>query len=193
MTVFEKSDRIGGLLRYGIPEFKMEKRVLDRRLELLTAEGVVFRTGVNVGVDVTVDDLRRDFDAVLLAGGAGQPRDLHVPGRELEGRPLRDGVPDAAEPPLRGRRVPMPTPITAEGKHVIIIGGGDTGADCLGTVHRQGAASVRAARAAADAAATSAPADNPWPLWPNIFRTSSAHEEGGERDYAVATTELRRR
>ena len=106
VTVFEKSDRIGGLLRYGIPEFKMEKRVLDRRLDLLTAEGVVFRAGVNVGVDVTAQDLRRDFDAVLLAGGAGRPRDLDVPGRELEGRPLRDGVPDAAEPPLPGRRVP---------------------------------------------------------------------------------------
>ena len=142
VTVFEKSDRIGGLLRYGIPEFKMEKRFLDRRLAIMEAEGVVFRPGVNVGVDLTADRLRRDFDAVLLAGGAEKPRDLPVPGREL------DGVHFAMEYlTLQNRRnegdtIPDAEFISAEGKHVIIIGGGDTGADCLGTAHRQKARSV---------------------------------------------------
>jgi glutamate synthase (NADPH) small chain len=187
VTVFEKSDRIGGLLRYGIPEFKLEKRVLDRRLNLLIAEGVVFRTGVNAGEDVTARDLRREFDALLLAGGAGQARDLHVPGRELHGvhfamefLPLQNRV-------CQGDAVAGA--ITASGKHVVIVGGGDTGADCLGTVHRQGAASVAQLELMPTPPDRRA-GDNPWPLWPNIFRTSSAHEEGGERIYAVETTEL---
>ena len=187
VTVFEKSDRIGGLLRYGIPEFKLEKRVLDRRLNLLIAEGVVFRTGVNAGEDVTARDLRREFDALLLAGGAGQARDLHVPGRELHGvhfamefLPLQNRV-------CQGDAVAGA--ITASGKHVVIVGGGDTGADCLGTVHRQGAASVAQLELMPTPPDRRA-GDNPWPLWPNIFRTSSAHEEGGERLYAVETTEL---
>jgi glutamate synthase (NADPH/NADH) small chain len=162
--------------------------VLDRRLDVLSAEGVVFRPGVNVGVDVTAHDLQRDFDAVLLAGGAGQPRDLDVPGRALEGvhfamdyltqqnRRCQGDVLDAGA-------------ISAAGKHVVIIGGGDTGADCLGTVHRQGAASVSQFELL-PAPPQQRPLDNPWPLWPNIFRTSSAHEEGGERVYAVATTGL---
>jgi glutamate synthase (NADPH) small chain len=188
VTVFEKSDRAGGLLRYGIPEFKMEKRVLDRRLNLLSAEGVVFRTGLHIGEDVSADDLRRDFDAVLLAGGAAQPRDLNVPGRELA------GVHFAMEYlTLQNRRCQGDdigdTVITAAGKDVIIIGGGDTGADCLGTVHRQGAASVTQLELLPAPPAERAE-DNPWPLWPNIFRTSSAHEEGGERLYAVETTAL---
>jgi len=187
VTVFEKSDRVGGLLRYGIPEFKLEKRVLDRRLNLLIAEGVVFRTGVNAGEDVTARDLRREFDALLLAGGAGQARDLHVPGRELHGvhfamefLPLQNRV-------CQGDAVAGA--ITASGKHVVIVGGGDTGADCLGTVHRQGAASVAQLELMPTPPDRRA-GDNPWPLWPNIFRTSSAHEEGGERVYAVETTEL---
>ena len=188
VTVFEKSDRVGGLLRYGIPEFKMEKRVLDRRLDLLAAEGVVFRTRVDVGVDVTAQDLQRDFDAVLLAGGAGRPRDLNVPGRALEG--VHFAIENLTQ---QNRRCqgdePGGAPITAEGKHVIIIGGGDTGADCLGTVHRQGAASVSQLELLPTPPQARA-ADNPWPLWPNVFRTSSAHEEGGDRVYAVATTEL---
>jgi glutamate synthase (NADPH/NADH) small chain len=189
VTVFERSDRIGGLLRYGIPEFKLEKRVLDRRLDLLSAEGVVFRTRVNVGVEVATRDLQRDFDAVLLAGGAGQPRDLAVPGRELK------GIHYAMEYlPLQNRRcqgddLAACESISAAGKHVVIIGGGDTGADCLGTVHRQGAASVAQLELLPSPPAERA-SDNPWPLWPNIFRTSSAHEEGGERHYAVATTEF---
>ncbi len=188
VTVFEKSDRVGGLLRYGIPEFKMEKRVLDRRLDLMTAEGVVFRTHMNVGENVTAHDLRRDFDAILLAGGAGQPRDLGVPGRALK------GVHFAMEFLKQQNHRCQGDPLTAEsiaaaGKHVIIIGGGDTGADCLGTVHRQGAASVSQLELLPTPPNQRAE-DNPWPLWPAIFRTSSAHEEGGDRVYAVATTEL---
>jgi glutamate synthase (NADPH) small chain len=187
VAVFEKSDRIGGLLRYGIPEFKLEKRVLDRRLDLLSAEGVVFRTRVNVGVDVTTRDLQRDFDAVLLAGGAGQPRDLPVPGRELEGIHFAMQYLPQQNRRCQGDEVPESDSISAAGQHVIIIGGGDTGADCLGTVHRQGARSVAQLELLPSPPAERA-SDNPWPLWPNIFRTSSAHEEGGDRHYAVATT-----
>jgi glutamate synthase (NADPH/NADH) small chain len=187
VTVFEKSDRIGGLLRYGIPEFKMEKRVLDRRLDLLRAEGVVFRAGVNAGVDVTVDDLRRDFDAVLLAGGAGRPRDLAVPGRDLSGVHFAMDYLAQQNRRCQGDAVPAAGAISALGQHVIIIGGGDTGADCLGTVHRQGAASVAQFELLPSPPRERA-ADNPWPQWPNILRVSSAHEEGGDRVYAVETT-----
>jgi glutamate synthase (NADPH) small chain len=191
VTVFEKSDRIGGLLRYGIPEFKLEKRVLDRRLELLAAEGVVFRTRSNVGEDFAAADLMRQFDAVLLAGGAGQPRDLNVPGRDLEGVHfamdyLTQQNRRCAHEELEDER----PGIDAAGKHVVIIGGGDTGADCLGTAHRQGAASV--AQLELMPVPPHRRADsNPWPQWPHVFRTSSAHEEGGDRVYEVATTELR--
>jgi glutamate synthase (NADPH/NADH) small chain len=187
VTVFEKSDRIGGLLRYGIPEFKLEKRVLNRRLDLLSAEGVVFRTRVNVGDDFAASDLVRDFDAVLLAGGAGRPRDLNVPGRELEGVHFAMEYLTQQNRHCEGGELPS---ITAAGRHVVIIGGGDTGADCLGTVHRQGAASV-AQLELMPSPPQQREAGNPWPLWPHIFRTSSAHEEGGERVFAVATTELR--
>ncbi|MCC7123201.1 MAG: glutamate synthase subunit beta, partial [Acidobacteria bacterium] len=187
VTVFEKSDRIGGLLRYGIPEFKMEKRVLDRRLDLLAAEGVVFRTGVDAGVDVTARDLRRDFDAVVLAGGAGQPRDLRVPGRDLPGVHFAMDYLTQQNRRCQGDAVPDEAAITAEGKHVVIIGGGDTGADCLGTAHRQGAASVTQLELLPQPP-TARASDNPWPQWPVIFRTSSAHEEGGERVYAAETT-----
>ena len=189
VTVFEKSDRVGGLLRYGIPEFKMEKRVLDRRLDLMRAEGVVFRPGMTVGEDVTAEDLRRDFDAILLAGGAGNPRDLTVPGRELKGVHFAMEFLTQQNQRCQGDDANLMEPITAAGKHVVIIGGGDTGADCLGTVHRQGALSVRQLELLPTPPSQRAE-DNPWPLWPNIFRTSSAHEEGGDRVYAVATTEL---
>ena len=198
VTVFEKSDRVGGLLRYGIPEFKMEKRVLDRRLDLMTAEGVAFRTGMNVGEDVTAHDLRRDFDAILLAGGAGNPRDLNVPGRQLRGvhfamefltQQNRRNARAADDADNADQVLLSQEPITAAGKHVIIIGGGDTGADCLGTVHRQGAASVSQLELLPTPPDQRAE-DNPWPLWPHVFRTSSAHEEGGDRLYAVATTEF---
>jgi glutamate synthase (NADPH) small chain len=187
VTVFEKSDRIGGLLRYGIPEFKLEKRVLNRRLELLAAEGVVFRTRVTVGDDFAATELLRGFDAILLAGGAGQPRDLNVPGRELKGVHFAMDYLTQQNRHCEGDELPW---INAAGKHVIIIGGGDTGADCLGTVHRQGAASVKQLELMPTPPKERA-GGNPWPLWPHVFRTSSAHEEGGERVYAVATTELR--
>ena len=187
VVVFERADRIGGLLRYGIPEFKMEKRHLDRRLEQMRAEGTQFRTGVDVGVDLPADELRRDFDAVVLAGGATQWRDLPVPGRELEGihqameyLPLANRVQegDLDEPP-----------ISAAGKRVVIIGGGDTGADCLGTAHRQGAVAVYQFEIM-PRPPDERPESTPWPTWPLMFRTSSAHEEGGERLYAVSTTEF---
>ena len=189
VTVFEKSDRIGGLLRYGIPEFKLEKRILNRRLGLLSAEGVVFRAGVNVGEQVLAVDLQRNFDAILLAGGAGAARDLPVPGRDLSGIHFAMDFLSQQNRRCEGDAIDERGSITASGKHVVIIGGGDTGADCLGTVHRQGAASVRQLEllpAPPDARA----ADNPWPQWPNIFRTSSAHEEGGERQFSMATTEF---
>ncbi|MEP6782495.1 MAG: glutamate synthase subunit beta [Acidobacteriota bacterium] len=187
VTVFEKSDRIGGLLRYGIPEFKLEKRVLNRRLDLLIAEGVVFRTRVNVGEDVPVADLRREFDAILLAGGAGAPRDLTVPGRDLKGVHFAIDYLAQQNRHCEGDEMPW---INAAGKHVVIIGGGDTGADCLGTVHRQGAASVSQLELMPTPPDQRAE-NNPWPLWPHIFRVSSAHEEGGDRVYEVQTTELR--
>ena len=189
VTVFERADRIGGLLRYGIPEFKMEKRVLDRRLDLLAAEGIVFRTGVHVGVTVGADELRRDFDAVLLAGGAGQPRDLNVPGRELRGVHFALDYLTQQNRRCHGDEVPDAYAISARGKHVVIIGGGDTGADCLGTAHRQGARSVTQLEVLPMPPRQRA-TDNPWPLWPHILRKSSAHEEGGERVYSFVTREL---
>jgi glutamate synthase (NADPH/NADH) small chain len=186
VTVFEKSDRIGGLLRYGIPEFKMEKKFLDRRLAVLEEEGVVFRAGVNVGVDVPMTRLRGDYDAILLAGGAGQPRDLPVPGRELTGIHFAMDYLTLQNRRNEGDVIPESAFITAKDAHVIIIGGGDTGADCLGTAHRQGALSVHQLELMPMPPETRA-ADNPWPLWPHIFRISGAHEEGGERLYAVST------
>jgi glutamate synthase (NADPH/NADH) small chain len=186
VTVYEKADRIGGLLRYGIPEFKMEKRFLDRRLTVLEAEGVVFQAGVNVGVDLPVERLRGDFDAVLLAGGAGQPRDLPVPGRELAGIHFAMDYLTLQNRRNEGDLISDAEFVSAAGKHVIIIGGGDTGADCLGTAHRQGATSVHQLELLPQPPRTRA-ASNPWPEWPNIFRVSSAHEEGGERLYQVST------
>ena len=184
VTVFERNDRLGGLLRYGIPEFKMEKRVLDRRLDQMRAEGTVFRAGVDVGVDITVDRLRLDFDAVLLAGGSTVGRDLPVPGRELGGIHL---AMEYLEPSNRVQEGDLAAPaIDAAGKHVVIIGGGDTGADCLGTAIRHGAASIsqleimpRPPQERADS--------TPWPTWPLMYRTSSAHEEGGDRVFSVNT------
>ena len=186
VTVFEKSDRIGGLLRYGIPEFKMEKRHLDRRLAVMEIEGVVFRAGINVGVDVPAHRLREDYDAVLLAGGAGQPRDLPVPGRDLQGVHYAMDFLTLQNKRCEGDQILDSEFITAQGKHVIIIGGGDTGADCLGTAHRQHALSVHQLELLPQPPKERA-ADNPWPLWPQIFRVSTAHEEGGERLYAVST------
>ena len=186
VTVFERADRIGGLLRYGIPEFKLEKQYLDRRLALLGEEGVMFRTNANIGVNVPVDELRSDFDAIVLAGGSTRPRDLPVPGRELAGIHFAMEYLTLQNRRNEGEEIPDDQFITANGKHVIIIGGGDTGADCLGTAHRQGAKSIHQLEL------LSRPPDdrhttNPWPLWPNIFRVSSAHEEGGERLYSIST------
>jgi glutamate synthase (NADPH/NADH) small chain len=187
VVVFERADRPGGLLRYGIPEFKMEKRHLDRRLSQLEAEGVEFRCNVNVGVDITGDQLRADFDAIILAGGATAARDLSIPGREFV------GIHQAMEFLPLANRVQEGdlerSPIHAEGKRVVIIGGGDTGADCLGTSHRQGALSVHQFEIMGRPS-DSRPAENPWPTWPIVYRTSSAHEEGGERVYAVNTLEF---
>ena len=187
VTVLERADRIGGLLRYGIPEFKLEKKFLDRRLALMTAEGVMFRTNANVGVNVTVDEMRRQFDAIVLAGGATRPRDLPVPGRELSGIHYAMEYLTLQNQRCEGDQIEESRFITAKDKHVIIIGGGDTGADCLGTAHRQGAKGIHQLEL------LSRPPDeravgNPWPLWPNIFRVSSAHEEGGERLYSISTT-----
>ena len=187
VTVFERSDRIGGLLRYGIPEFKMEKAVLDRRLALMEAEGVVFKGGVDVGGPaMPVGRLRGEFDAILLAAGAGQPRNLPVPGRELAGIHFAMEYLTLQNRRCEGDVIADEAFITAQGKHVIIIGGGDTGADCLGTAHRQGAASVTQLELLPRPPAERA-ANNPWPEWPNVFRVSTAHEEGGERLYAVST------
>ncbi|MGY1743668.1 MULTISPECIES: glutamate synthase subunit beta [unclassified Blastococcus] len=188
VTVFERADRIGGLLRYGIPEFKMEKSVLDRRLDQMRAEGTRFVTGVEVGGsgpdDLTVEQLRGDFDAVVLAGGATVGRDLPAPGRELTGIHLAmEYLPFGNRQALGELDAP---PIDAHGKHVVIIGGGDTGADCLGTAHRQGALSVTQLEIM-PAPPGSRAQDNPWPTYPMIMRVSSAHEEGGERLFSVNT------
>ncbi|UQS26775.1 glutamate synthase subunit beta [Amycolatopsis thermalba] len=187
VVVFERADAIGGLLRYGIPEFKMEKRRLDRRLEQMRAEGTEFRTGVNVGVDITAEQLKSDYDAVVLAGGATAWRDLPVTGRETT------GVYQAMEYLPLANRVASgeleSSPITAEGKHVVVIGGGDTGADCVGTAHRQGALSVTQLEIMPRPPETRSEA-HPWPMYPMIYRVSSAHEEGGERLYSVSTQEF---
>ena len=184
VTVLERADRIGGLLRYGIPEFKMEKRHLDRRLEQMRAEGTIFVCSVDVGVDVTVATLRVDYDAVVLAGGSTLARDLPAPGRGL------DGIHQAMDYlPLANRVQEGDLDswlITAAGKHVVIIGGGDTGADCLGTAHRQGAASVTQLEIMPEPPMSRAAA-TPWPGWPLLYRTSSAHEEGGQRVFSVNT------
>jgi len=187
VAVFERADRIGGLLRYGIPEFKMEKRHLDLRLAQMREEGTRFRTGVDVGVDITAEQLRKRYDAIVLAGGATKPRDLPVPGRELAGvhfamdyLPLSNRVQEGD--------LDAP-PISAAGKDVVIIGGGDTGADCLGTALRQGARTVTQL----EILPTPPPSRTetmPWPTYPMVYRVSSAHEEGGDRVFAVSTKEF---
>jgi len=186
VTVLERADRIGGLLRYGIPPFKLEKRLLDRRIALMVAEGVVFRPRCNVGIDVTADDLLSDFDAVVLAGGSTQPRDLPVPGRDLRGIHFAMEYLTAQNRRSEGDALASGEDVSAAGKHVIIIGGGDTGADCLGTTLRQRAATVHQLEVMPRPPDSRA-ADNPWPQWPQIFRISTAHEEGGERLFSVST------
>jgi glutamate synthase (NADPH/NADH) small chain len=186
VTVFERDDRIGGLLRYGIPEFKMEKRFLDRRLEQMEAEGVVFRTGVHVGAGMSVRQLQSEFDAILLTGGASVPRDLPVPGRELKGIHFAMDFLTLQNRRNEGDEIADADFISAKGKRVVIIGGGDTGADCLGTVLRQGAVSVHQFELMPRPPEGRA-SDNPWPEWPQVFRVTSAHEEGGERVFSVST------
>ena len=186
VTVFERDDRIGGLLRYGIPDFKMEKRHLDRRLDQMKAEGVIFRPGVNVGMDLPADQLLAGFDAICLCGGATQARDLPIPGRELRGIHFAMEFLPMQNRRVAGDHIPDERFISARDKHVIIIGGGDTGADCLGTVHRHGCQSVHQFEIVPRPPETRTPT-NPWPQWSNIFRASSAHEEGGVREYSINT------
>ncbi|MGB3771628.1 MAG: glutamate synthase subunit beta [Rhodococcus sp. (in: high G+C Gram-positive bacteria)] len=189
VTVFERADRIGGLLRYGIPEFKMEKRHIDRRIAQMEAEGTIFRTGVNVGVDVTAEQLRADFDSIVLSGGATKARDLEVDGREYGGiHQAMEFLPWANRVQLGDDVVDQygQPPITAKDKKVVIIGGGDTGADCLGTSHRQGAESVHQFEIMPRPPEERA-GSTPWPTYPLVYRVSSAHEEGGERVFSVNT------
>jgi glutamate synthase (NADPH/NADH) small chain len=183
VTLVERADRIGGLLRYGIPDFKMEKGLIDRRMEQMAAEGVTFRTNAHVGVNVAVDDLRREFDALVLSGGATKPRDLPVPGRELRGIHFAMEFLPPQNKVVAGDTVPGQ--LLATGKRVVILGGGDTGSDCLGTSNRHGAVSVHQFELLPQP-----PKDRPrltWPNWPMILRTSSSHEEGVTRDWSLNT------
>ena len=184
VTVFEKSDRIGGLLRYGIPNFKMEKHLIDRRIAQMQAEGVIFTPNAHIGVNIPVSDLQREFAAILLAGGAEQPRDLKIPGRELKGIHFAMEFLPQSNKVCEGDTVA--DQILATGKRVVIIGGGDTGADCLGTSHRQHASHVTQFELLPKPPDTRAP-HTPWPLWPMQLRMESSHEEGGLRDWSVST------
>jgi len=186
VTVFEKSDRIGGLLRYGIPEFKLEKRLIDPRIEQMREEGVSFQTGVHVGLDLGAAELRRSFDAVLLCCGAEQPRDLPIEGRDLAG--IRFAMEFLSQQNHRdaGDPIDPADEILATGKHVVILGGGDTGSDCVGTSHRQQAASVTSIELLERPPDRRSPS-TPWPMWPLMFRTSSSHDEGGVREFGMLT------
>jgi glutamate synthase (NADPH/NADH) small chain len=188
VTVYEKSDRIGGLLRYGIPDFKMEKWVLDRRLDQMLAEGVEFKTSARVGVDVRGEELRRTYDSVLLTMGAEKARELPVPGRDLKGVHLAMDYLTQQNKRNAGDTITA-EPITATGKRVVIIGGGDTGSDCLGTAHRQGAKELHQFELLPEPPPQRA-ASTPWPLWPMQLRTSHAHEEGCDRQWSVSTTKF---
>jgi glutamate synthase (NADPH/NADH) small chain len=185
VTLFEKNDRLGGLMRYGIPDFKMEKHVLDRRLEQMMTEGVRFQTCAHIGGNVPAEDLRKEFDAIVLCGGAENPRDLNVPGRELKG--IHFAMEFLPQQNKRNAGDDVPGQILATGKRVVIIGGGDTGADCLGTCHRHKARSVHQFEIMPMPPQERAPV-TPWPLWPLQLRTESSHEEGGLRDWAIGTT-----
>jgi glutamate synthase (NADPH/NADH) small chain len=188
VTVFERADRVGGLLRYGIPDFKMEKHLIDRRVDQMKAEGVTFRTSVHVGVDVRGDDLLGEFSAVVLCGGARRPRDLPVPGRDLAGIHFAMDFLEQGNRRVAGDTLVGDRAILATGQRVIIIGGGDTGSDCLGTSHRQKAAHVTQLELLPKPPTRRLAMTNPWPAWPLVLRTSSSQEEGGDRDWAVMTT-----
>jgi len=190
VTLFEKKDRVGGLLRYGIPDFKLEKWIVDRRVEILVAEGVELRTGVNVGRDITGSDLLSEFDAVLLTGGAEAPRDLPVPGRDLGGIHFAMDFLEQQNRRVAGHAEAQARAVLATGKNVLVLGGGDTGSDCIGTSHRQGAKHVYNFELL-ERPPEVRPSDAPWPLHPmpsQILRTSTSHEEGGTRDWGVSTT-----
>lgn len=184
VKIFERDDRIGGLLRYGIPEFKMEKKVLNQRLDQMKAEGVEFVTGAHVGVNLDANDMKKEFDAIVLCGGSTRPRDLEVPGRNLKGIYFAMDYLPQANKVQEGDKIP--DQILATGKDVVIIGGGDTGADCLGTAHRQGAKSIVQLELLPKPPGQRGQ-ENPWPEWANIFRTSGAHKEGGERYFSIMT------
>ncbi|MGU3408600.1 glutamate synthase subunit beta [Microbacterium sp. M1A1_1b] len=187
VAVYERDDRIGGLLRYGIPDFKMEKRQIDARLSQMQAEGTRFRAGVEIGVDITWDDLKSRYDAVVVATGATVPRDLPIPGRDLAG--VHFAMEYLVQQNRAGAGTVVDNQITAEGKHVVVIGGGDTGADCIGTAHRQGALSVTNL-AIGKQPPEERPEDQPWPMFPTVFEITSAHEEGGERTFLASTVEF---
>jgi len=189
VVVFEKADRVGGLLRYGIPDYKLEKWVIDRRLEQMRAEGVVFETGVNAGVDASAAYLRKSFDAIVLASGATVPRDLPIPGRDLPGVLFAMDFLTRQNKRIAGDAVPEAERFSAEGKHVVVIGGGDTGSDCIGTSRRQGAASITQIELLPKPPESRLPA-NPWPTWPAILRTSTAQEEGCDREWSIQTKEF---
>jgi NAD(P)H-dependent glutamate synthase small subunit len=189
VTVYEKDDRIGGILRYGIPDFKLEKRIIDRRLDQLRAEGVVFETGVSVGTDLSARYLQRTFDAILIAAGARVPRDLQVPGRDLEGIHFAMDFLSRQNRMNAGDLIPADSRILATGKNVLVVGGGDTGSDCVGTSRRQGAGIIYQMEILPQPPETRLD-DNPWPSWPLILRTSSSHEEGCERLWAVTVKEF---
>lgn len=187
VTVFEKNDRLGGLLRYGIPDFKMEKQFIDRRIRQMAIEGVEFKTGVHVGKDITAKELLSTYDAIILAGGSEKPRDIQIPGRELK------GIYFAMEFLAQQNRVnagdSVPDQITATGKNVVVLGGGDTGSDCVGTSNRQGAKSIVQVELLPKPP-VDRPAQTPWPYWPAILRTSTSHEEGAERKFAINTKQF---
>ncbi len=189
VTVFERQDRIGGLLRYGIPDFKLEKWLIDRRLEQLREEGVSFQAGVHVGVDLTARELRKSFDAVLLCTGSEQPRDLPIPGRSVAGVHFAMDFLRQQNRRNAGDNLDPAEEILATGKDVIILGGGDTGSDCIGTSHRQSARSVTSIELLERPPDQRHPS-TPWPLWPLVFRSSSSHEEGGAREFACLTQEF---
>jgi glutamate synthase (NADPH/NADH) small chain len=186
VTLFERDDRIGGLLTYGIPDFKMEKWIIDRRVQQMREEGVIFKPSTHIGKDISAGQLKRDFDAVCLAIGSRKPRDLPVPGRELDGIHYAMDFLTQQNRRIAGDVVPEEGAIWATGKNVVVIGGGDTGSDCIGTSHRHGAKSVTSFEIMPRPPDSRHP-NTPWPLWPLMLRTSSSHEEGGQRDWSVST------
>jgi glutamate synthase (NADPH/NADH) small chain len=189
VTVFERDDRVGGLLRYGIPDFKMEKWVVDRRIDLMEKSGIQFKTNANVGVNIEVQHVKKEFDAILLCGGSTVPRDLDINGRELTGVYFAMDFLKQNNKRIAGDEIPEHEQIMATGKDVVVIGGGDTGSDCVGTSNRQGAKSITQIELLEQPPLERSP-DNPWPHWPMILRTSTSHEEGVRRNWALHTKEF---